>query len=139
MGDEHNLCIDRRSLLKSAAGFGYLLAMPLARGGVAEPGAVPVGKAVAVVDTRFDDAPRAASWLHADTQIALGAWPDAYRTWREYLRGCQTDEVHGLTTWSDDAVLRSCLERAGYRVAHERIVRGRVTLVNWSLYRRALS
>jgi hypothetical protein len=139
MWDERYFRMNRRSFLESAAGFGAVLAMPVARAGVAKPNVAPVGETVAIVDARFDAALLAAARLHADTQIDLGIRPDAYRAWRESLCNCLCDEVRGVTTWSDYTLLRSCLERAGYRIAGERIIHGRVTLVDWSVRRRRLT
>ncbi|MGD2166730.1 MAG: hypothetical protein PVF63_01410 [Gammaproteobacteria bacterium] len=110
-----------------------MLAMPFAGIEAAKAGAIADGKRVVVVDTRFDDALRAASRLHADTHISMGLRPDAYRTWRESLRSTTYRHVCGVTTLSDYQLLRNCLEQSGYRLAQEDLLRGHATLVSWSL------
>ncbi|MGD8324007.1 MAG: hypothetical protein PVF50_06545 [Gammaproteobacteria bacterium] len=133
MPQQWNKPIDRRAFLRSAAGVGTVLAMPFAGIEAAKAGAIADGKRVVVVDTRFDDALRAASRLHADTHISMGLRPDAYRTWRESLRSTTYRHVCGVTTLSDYQLLRNCLEQSGYRLAQEDLLRGHATLVSWSL------
>jgi hypothetical protein len=133
MRPRNDSSIDRRDFMLSAAALTASLTIPLPPANAARDRVAPASVSIAVVDTRFDAALRAAGWLRADTYITMGSRPDAYGTWRSALRDAQFSEICGVTTFSDFELLRNCLARKGYRLTDTKTIQGRVTVVQWSL------